>query len=100
MYVYSQPKLRIEDFVIRTQSDTTKVHGWVDFAVVMSNSYRSAEKITFGYDIYSPTGKLLTYNLIDTEIPGNSTDTLACREVLENIWKSTAWSPNGRACTS
>ena len=93
VYVYSQPKLRIEDFVIRTQSDTTKVHGWVDFAVVMSNSYRSAEKITFGYDIYSPTGKLLTYNLIDTEIPGNSTDTLACREVLENIWKSTAWSP-------
>ena len=57
VYVYSQPKLRIEDFVIRTQSDTTKVHGWVDFAVVMSNSYRSAEKITFGYDIYSPTGK-------------------------------------------
>ena len=93
VYVYSQPKLRIEDFVIRTRGDSTGIHGWVDFAVVMSNSYRDQQKITLGYDIYSPAGKLLTYNLIETEIPGNSTDTVYRREVLENVLKKMSWSP-------
>ncbi|MDD3108639.1 MAG: glycoside hydrolase family 2 TIM barrel-domain containing protein [Alistipes sp.] len=93
IYVYSQPKLRIEDFVFRRQADTTGVHGWVDFAVVMSNSYRTPEKITLGYDVYSPAGKLLTYNLIETEIPGESTDTLTYREILYHVIKSSCWTP-------
>lgn len=79
--------------MIRTRGDSTGIHGWVDFAVVMSNSYRDQQKITLGYDIYSPAGKLLTYNLIETEIPGNSTDTLYRREVLENVLKKMSWSP-------
>ena len=79
--------------MIRTRGDSTGIHGWVDFAVVMSNSYRDQQKITLGYDIYSPAGKLLTYNLIETEIPGNSTDTVYRREVLENVLKKMSWSP-------
>ena len=94
VYVYSQPKLRIEDFVVRTQGDTTGIHGWVDFCVVMSNSYRSAEKVTLGYDIYSPAGKLLTYNMIERNIPGMGTDTIHRREVLENVLKTMSWSPD------
>ena len=69
------------------------MHGNVDFAVVMSNSYRSAEKVTLGYDIYSPAGKLLTYNLVEREIPGESTDTIRCHELLYHVMKS-AWTPD------
>lgn len=59
----------------------------------MSNSYRSAEKVTLGYDIYSPAGKLLTYNLVEREIPGESTDTIRCHELLYHVMKS-AWTPD------
>ena len=93
IYLYSQPKLRIEDFVVETSPDSARVHGNVDFAVVMSNSYRSAEKVTLGYDIYSPAGKLLTYNLVEREIPGESTDTIRCHELLYHVMKS-AWTPD------
>lgn len=99
IYLYSQPKLRIEDFVVETSPDSARVHGNVDFAVVMSNSYRSAEKVTLGYDIYSPAGKLLTYNLVEREIPGESTDTIRCHELLYHVMKS-AWTPTLRRCTN
>lgn len=92
VYLYSQPKLRIEDFVISAKPDSARKHGYVHFAVVMSNSYRSAEKITLGYDIYSPAGKLLTYNLIEREIPGQSTDTIYRFEILYSAMK-TRWTP-------
>ena len=92
VYLYSQPRLRIEDFVFTTRGDSARVNGVVDFAVVMANSYRNAEKITLGYDIYSSAGKLLTYNLIEREIPAESTDTIRCREILSQAMKS-RWSP-------
>ena len=48
---------------------------------------------SLGYDIYSPAGKLLTYNLVEREIPGESTDTIRCHELLYHVMKS-AWTPD------
>lgn len=58
----------------------------------MSNSYRSAEKITFGYDIYSPEGKLLTYNMLETEVDPEGYDTLRFKEYIYPSVKK-MWSP-------
>ncbi len=94
VYVYSQPKLRVEDFVISTKPDTTGKHTWVDIQVILSNSYKGPEPITLGYDIYSPTGKLLTYNLFETNIDKHSHDTLYFREVLYNtVNTDLMWTP-------
>lgn len=47
IYIYSQPKLRIEDFVVHATLDSARVNGVVWVTVVMANSYRSSgENIT------------------------------------------------------
>lgn len=92
IYIYSQPKLRIEDFVVRAKLDSARVNGIVWITAIMSNSYRSAEKITFGYDIYSPEGKLLTYNMLETEVEPEGYDTLRFKEYIYPSVKK-MWSP-------
>ena len=82
IYIYSQPKLRIEDFVVHATLDSARVNGVVWVTVVMANSYRSSEKISLGYDIYSPVGKLITYNLYETEVEPESFDTLRFKEYI------------------
>lgn len=93
VYIYSQPKLHIEDFVITTRPDVTGKHILADIAVVMANTYNGAEKITLGYDIYSPEGKLLTYNLAETAIGARSSDTLRFREYLYGTLDKIGWTP-------
>lgn len=93
VYLYSQPKLHIEDFVITTRPDTTGKHILADIAVVMANTYGGTEKITLGYDIYNPAGELKTYNLFETEIEARSSDTLRFREYLYGAFDKIGWSP-------
>lgn len=85
IYIYSQPKLRIEDFVVRAKLDSARVNGIVWITAIMSNSYRSAEKITFGYDIYSPEGKLLTYNMLETEVEPKDTTRSASKSTFIRV---------------
>lgn len=92
IYIYSQPKLRIEDFVVHATLDSARVNGVVWVTVVMANSYRSSEKISLGYDIYSPVGKLITYNLYETEVEPESFDTLRFKEYIYPSMKK-MWSP-------
>lgn len=93
VYLYSQPKLHIENFTLSTRPDTTGKHILADIAVIMSNSYSTREKITLGYDIYSPEGKLLTYNLCETELDPYGCDTLRFREYLYGSFDKIGWSP-------
>ncbi len=93
IYIYSQPKLRIEDFVVRAKLDSAGVNGIVWITAIMANSYRSEEKITLGYDIYSSEGKLLTYNLLETMIAPEGFDTLRFKEYIYPSVKK-MWSPN------
>lgn len=44
--------------------------------IVAQNSYNYDEPVTVGYDIYSPQGKLLEFNMTEVTIPGRSTDTV------------------------
>lgn len=93
LYVYSQPKLCIHDFTITTQLDSAGHNGIFWVTVVMSNSYRSDEPITLGYDVYAPGGgKLLTYNLQETEVPAEGYDTIVYKEyIFKSVRKM--WSP-------
>lgn len=92
VFVYSQPKLCIHDFVVRAKLDSARVNGILYINVILSNSYRTTEKITLGYDIYTPEGKLHAYNLLETEIEGESTDTLRFKEYVYPSFKK-MWSP-------
>lgn len=92
-YIYSQPKLSIADYEVQTLLDTIDYTlSVLDLKVVLANSYNSPETISVGYDIYSPEGKLVYYNLHDISLEGNSTDTLAFMDKItdahKNLWSA------------
>ncbi len=94
-YVYSQPKLRIEDFLITAEPDSLDKYGILTVRIALANSYNFPEQINVGYDIYDPAGKLQHYDNRDVTVPGaagGGRDTLEFREFIYhtpgNLWSA------------
>lgn len=75
-YLYFQNKRSIRDFEIALVPDSTHKFGILDLKIIAQNSYNYDERVTVGYDIYSPQGKLLEFNIQEVTIPGRSVDTV------------------------
>ena len=76
-YLYMQNKRSIRDFTISLEPDPEgRDFGVLRLDIVAQNSYNYDEPVTVGYDIYSPQGKLLEFNMTEVTIPGRSTDTV------------------------
>ena len=92
VFLYSQPKVRIEDYKVTAPLDSTKNHGILQLEIALSNSYNSPETITVGYDIYSPQGKLQYYDMREVKLAGQGRDTIRFAEniygVPENLWSA------------
>lgn len=92
MYIYSQPKLRIEDFTITAAPDSLNRHGILDVQIIVVNSYNFAEAVTVGYDIYAPDGKLQAFNSREVVVPGQGRDTVRFQELIygtpRNLWSA------------
>ena len=96
-YLYYQNKRSIHDFEIALVPDSTRKFGVLELDVIARNSFNYDEPVTVGYDIYSPQGKLLDFNMTEITIPGRSTDTVRFRPLIyhtyENKWESGAKNP-------
>lgn len=92
IYLYSQPRLRIDDMIVRTAPDTTGKWGLLQIDVVVSSNYNYDESFAVGYDIYNPAGKLKFYDLRDITIAGRSRDTVRFEtliyDALQNSWSA------------
>lgn len=75
-YLYMQNKRSIRDFRIELVPDSTRKFGVLNLDIIAQNSFNYDEPVTVGYDIYSPQGKLLDFNMTEVIIPGRSTDTV------------------------
>lgn len=76
-YLYMQNKRSIRDFTISLEPDPEgRDFGVLRLDIVAQNSYNYDEPVTVGYDIYSPQGKLLEFNMTEVTIPGRSTVTV------------------------
>lgn len=76
-YLYYQNKRSIRDFEVALVPDTAgRDFGMLDLKIIVQNSFNYEEPVTIGYDIYSPAGKLLEFNVVDTKVAGQSVDTL------------------------
>ena len=74
-YLYYQNKRSIADFEIGLVPDSLgRDFGMLDLKIVTQNAYNYEEPVTVGYDIYSPQGKLLDFNIREVVIPGRTTD--------------------------
>ena len=86
-YLYYQDKRSIADFEIALVPDTLgRDFGMLDLKIVACNAYNYDEPVTVGYDIYSPQGKLLEFNMTEITIPGHSTDTVRYTPFIYGTW--------------
>ncbi len=75
-YLFSQPRIRVVDFIASGHHDDEVRDAVLDLAVVVRNGYNMPEKITLGYDIYDPAGQLKDFVFRDVTIDGQRTDTV------------------------
>lgn len=91
-YLYYQNKRSIRDFELALVPDSTHKFGILNLAIVVQNSFNYTEPITIGYDIYSPQGKLLEFNVAEALLPGRAVDTLRFSPYIyhtyENKWEA------------
>ena len=97
-YFYFQNKRAIRDFEIALVPDTLgRDFGMLDLRIIARNLFNYDEPVTVGYDIYSPQGKLLEFNMREVVIPGRSTDTVRFSPLIyhtyENKWEAGAKNP-------
>ena len=96
-YLYYQDKRSISDFEIALVPDSTRKFGILELAIVARNAFNYDEPVTVGYDIYSPQGKLLEFNMTEITLPGRSTDTVRFNPFIyhtyENKWEAGSKTP-------
>ncbi|MDE6446247.1 MAG: hypothetical protein K2L06_05225 [Alistipes sp.] len=97
-YLYYQNKRSIRDFEIALVPDTLgRNFAMLDLKIVAQNMFNYDEKVEVGYDIYSPQGKLLEFDIREMTIPGRSTDTVRFMPFIyhayENKWEPSAKNP-------
>lgn len=93
-YLYSQPKVRIENFTVEAVPDSLGKHGVLKLEIALANGFNFSEPVTVGYDIYSPAGKLLYYDMKDVNLAGNGRDTVRISEpvygAMQNLWSASS----------
>lgn len=96
-YLYFQDKRSIRDFTIALVPDSTEKFGVLELDIIAQNSFNYDEPVTVGYDIYSPQGKLMEFNIVELNLPGRSVDTLRLRPYIyhtyENQWQTGGKTP-------
>lgn len=92
-YTYSQPKVRLENVIITARPDSIWKDGSLNIVAALSNSYNDTENISVGYDIYTPQGKLVYYDLRDLTLEPMARDTMVFDEAIWVKIKENLWSP-------
>ena len=75
--------------------DSTRRFGVLELAIVAQNGFNYDEPVTVGYDIYSPQGKLLEFNMQEVTIPGRSTDTVRFTPFIYGT-NANKWEPGAK----
>lgn len=92
LFIYSQPAIHIHDVIVSAKPDATKKHGELKIQVVVNTTIDRQEKISVGYDIYSPEQELKYYDLREKEIKGKGLDTLLFETniygAMERLWSA------------
>lgn len=79
LYLFSQPRIRIFDYILSGHHDDEFKDNIIDLAVVVVNDYNMPEKVRVGYDVWDPAGNLKEYAFKEVEIPGRGCDTVWLR---------------------
>ncbi len=96
-YLYYQNRRSILDYEVALVPDTAgRKFGMLDLKIIARNAYNYEEPVEVGYDIYSPAGKLLDFNIREVRIAGRSTDTVKFSPYIYHTY-DTPWMSTGKS---
>lgn len=92
LFLYSQPPIRIHDVIVSAKPDKGRKHGELKMQVVVGASVDKDDKVSVGYDIYSPEKELKYYDVREVDIHPNGLDTLHFETniygAMERLWSA------------
>ena len=98
-YIFGQRKIHIEDFHALILPDTAGNYGRLHLDIIVANNFNYEEPISIGYDITSPSGKLLDYAVREIKVEGHSRDTLHITTPIYDAPKY-EWNPAAKGATA
>lgn len=95
-YLHYRNGRSIRDFEMALVPDTLgRDFAMLDLKIVVQNGFNYDETIEAGYDIYSPQGKLLEFDIRETTIPGRSVDTIRFTPFIYHAYEN-KWEPGSK----
>lgn len=94
VYVYSQPKMRVEDFYVTSTLDETYTDGIFKLDMCMINNFiKGSGPLQIWYELENAEGVMIDYSYKEVEIAGNTRDTMRFERTFKNVHKWSAEDP-------
>lgn len=94
VYIISQPKVRIRDFLITTTLDPSYTNGYLELGIVMKSHYLNPKEKKIYYEMYAPNGDFVSGNSKFTKFKLRAEDTTYFSIPIQNVYKWSAEIPN------
>ena len=95
-YLHYRNGRSIRDFEMALVPDTLgRDFAMLDLKIVVQNGFNYDETIEAGYDIYSPQGKLLDFDIRPVTVAGRSTDTIRFAPFIYHAYEN-KWEPGSK----
>lgn len=94
VYIWSQPKTRLEDFSVISTLDSTYNNGILKLDMALVNSFvRSSGPMQVWFELEDAQQNIIDYSYIETELAANSRDTARFERIYKNVRKWSAEDP-------
>ncbi|MFI3295884.1 MAG: glycoside hydrolase family 2 TIM barrel-domain containing protein, partial [Rikenellaceae bacterium] len=94
VYIYSQPKVHIEDFDVVATLDETYTDGLFKLKMAVTNNFvLPSGDLQVWFELQDDTGKILEYSYSEEPMAGNTKDTLTFQRTIRNVRKWSAEDP-------
>ncbi len=95
VYIWSQPRTRIDDFRVEATLDSTYSTGILDLEIALKNTFiNPSGYMQVWYELEDENKNIVDYSYVEMEMAGNSVDTVRFSAEYPNIKKWSAESPN------
>lgn len=95
VFIWSQPRTRIDDFRVVATLDSTYTNGVFQLEIALKNTFiKPSGYMQVWFEIEDDQTNLVEYSYAEIDMPGNSVDTVRFEKILPNVKKWSAENPN------
>ncbi|MEG1607687.1 MAG: glycoside hydrolase family 2 TIM barrel-domain containing protein [Mucinivorans sp.] len=94
VYIYSQPKMHLEDFYVNSSLDSSYTNGLFGLEMCLTNNFiRPTGEMQIWFELENEAGELVEYSYAEIEMQGMEKDTVRFAKTIKNVHKWSAEDP-------